>query len=526
MNTDESKPKLNQKNAVDTALLEQKMVEIEEEIAGDDYWNTQLDLEPEERERRKQAEIQGIRKWKQEIEKFMIDEDAPVEDRAFAKLQLSFENPGEELELDPFEAEVLGADCSNQGIHYDDVIASGVNQINDELITQGMTGNTVQFEQEPSIYRQLADKIIHQMKTHQAPWQRPWDKDGFLPFNGLTRKRYQGINILHLMAQQHYETCWMTEIQAESLGAGINENQKGTQIQYFKYGDEVVPRDAEGDLLLDSNGVPMREKWINEYVSPFLLHATVYNTEQMIFLPTPLPQPLPRSISSDDPLVRTETLLKSCKVRIEHIPNQRPFYDATNDSIYLNPPEEFASKQDYLIAALHELAHWTGHSSRLKRDINHPLGSEGYAKQTLRTAIAAMLLGDEIGIGHNPKQNEGYVFLWIRLLEADPRELWYAARDAEAIFQYLMNIEFKAWEAPLLAEYDPYTDEDWNDKPVGQTNLVFSTEHSSAAFDPDATPGERAFAKMQLAYENPGMGLELTEEEAEILGIDLDDHGA
>ena len=49
--------------------------------------------------------------------------------------------------------------------------------------------------------------------------------------------------------------------------------------------------------------------------------------------------------------------------------------------------------------------------SRLDRDLIHPFGSEGYSKEELRAEIASMLLGNELGIGHDPGQ---HALMWHR----------------------------------------------------------------------------------------------------------------
>ena len=47
----------------------------------------------------------------------------------------------------------------------------------------------------------------------------------------------------------------------------------------------------------------------------------------------------------------------------------RAFYRATADHIQLPPPEQFRSSEGYYATALHELTHWSGHKSRLDRDL-------------------------------------------------------------------------------------------------------------------------------------------------------------
>ncbi|AIC13632.1 hypothetical protein P303_03930 [Xylella fastidiosa MUL0034] len=73
----------------------------------------------------------------------------------------------------------------------------------------------------------------------------------------------------------------------------------------------------------------------------------------------------------------------------------------------------------------------------------HPFGSEGYAKEELRAEIASMILGDELGIGHDLGQHAAYVGSWIMVLKDDPLEIFRAAADAEKIQEYLLAFEQK-----------------------------------------------------------------------------------
>ncbi|WP_140410188.1 zincin-like metallopeptidase domain-containing protein, partial [Escherichia coli] len=101
----------------------------------------------------------------------------------------------------------------------------------------------------------------------------------------------------------------------------------------------------------------------------------------------------------------------------------------------------FPSADRYYATALHELGHWTGHASRLDRDLAHPFGSEGYAKEELRAEIASMIMGDELGIGHDPSQHVAYVKSWIKALQDDPLEIFRAAADAEKIQGFVLGLE-------------------------------------------------------------------------------------
>ena len=112
-------------------------------------------------------------------------------------------------------------------------------------------------------------------------------------------------------------------------------------------------------------------------------------------------------------------------------------------SIRLPAQDRFKTPRDYYATALHELGHWTGHPDRLARDLSNPFGSEGYAREELRAEIASLILGAELGIGYDPDRHAGYVDHWVQILTDTPKEILYAAADAERISEYILTIERK-----------------------------------------------------------------------------------
>ncbi|MGF2040618.1 MAG: zincin-like metallopeptidase domain-containing protein, partial [Nostoc sp. CmiVER01] len=57
--------------------------------------------------------------------------------------------------------------------------------------------------------------------------------------------------------------------------------------------------------------------------------------------------------------------------------------------------------------------------------------------------IASMIVGDELGIGHDPGQHAAYVGSWIKALQDEPLEVFRAAADAEKIHDYVLAFEQK-----------------------------------------------------------------------------------
>lgn len=289
-----------------------------------------------------------------------------------------------------------------------------------------------------SFVEMVADRLIEQLKEGVAPWQKPWqpgEAEASMPTNPVTGNRYKGINALHLMSQDRVDQRWMTYKQAESIGAQVRKGEKGTPIQYWKFSEEQTLTDANDKPLLDADGKAVKQTVRLE--RPSLFMATVFNAEQIDGLP---PQ-IPRKEQSWTASERAEGILKATGAAILHGEQDRAFYRPATDTIHLPNREQFDSADRYYATALHELGHWTGHPSRLDRDLAHPFGSEGYAREELRAEIASMIVGDELGIGHDPRQHAAYVGSWIKAIKDDPLEIFRAAADAEKIQDYVLGLE-------------------------------------------------------------------------------------
>jgi putative DNA primase/helicase len=283
----------------------------------------------------------------------------------------------------------------------------------------------------------VAEKLIEQLKEGTAPWQKPWEPGqpgAFLPTNPTTGKRYRGINAIQLMSQGRSDQRWMTYKQATAMGAQVRKGEKGTPIQYWKFSDEQIKTDDDGKPVLNAQGELVKQSVKLE--RPRVFMATVFNAEQIDGL-APL---LARQQRDWTAVERAEHILQASGADIRHGEQNRAFYKLATDSIHMPGKDQFPTADNYYATALHELGHWSGHALRLDRDLSHPFGSQGYAKEELRAEIASMILGDELGIGHDPGQHAAYVGSWIKALQDDPLEIFRAAADAEKIQDYVLGL--------------------------------------------------------------------------------------
>lgn len=289
--------------------------------------------------------------------------------------------------------------------------------------------------------QEVTDQIVGMLEKGVAPWQKPWEPgDPAIgkPINPTTERPYRGGNAVHLLAtalQRGYDDPrWMTYNQAAKEGWQVKRGEKGTQIEYWeasaKRGDEKS-RGSETDGVTKSK---------ND--GPRFLHRvyTVFNAQQIEGVP-PL---APKTHSAFEAVRAGEEILKNSGVAVHHDQGDRAFYKRSTDSIHLPPKEQFKDAAAYYGTALHELAHATGHPSRLNRatlNESYRFGDTNYAKEELRAELASVFLAAERGIPHDPQQHAAYVGSWIKVLKEDKHEIFRAAHDANAAADFLLALE-------------------------------------------------------------------------------------
>lgn len=285
--------------------------------------------------------------------------------------------------------------------------------------------------------RQVADDFIAALKAGTAPWQKPWAPGELRDaMNPTTGKPYRGINQWWLTLQGRSDPRWMTYKQALAINGQVQKGEKGTSVEYWRWTDEQTVKDERGRIVKDAEGQPLTKTVQLE--RPRVFFSKVFSAEQMEGLePLPVREPLPEW----ERHARVEALLSKSPVPINHVEGDRAFYRPSADQITLPLREQFASADLYYATAFHELAHSTGHDSRLKRDLAHPFGSEGYAREELTAEMSSLLLSQKLGLAFDPGNHHSYVASWIKLLEDDPREIFRAAAAAEKAVEWILVLE-------------------------------------------------------------------------------------
>lgn len=277
-------------------------------------------------------------------------------------------------------------------------------------------------------YRQeLTDRIIRALEDGVAPWQKPWAAGvAELPFNPVSGTVYRGGNVLALMDRGFSDPRWCTYRQAEERGWQVRKGERSTGIEFWKFYDDGERIDPETGEI---------EKVRIKRENPIVRYANVFNASQMDNVPEYV-----ADLPSWEPQEVADRILSASGVPIHHDQVSRAFYRPATDDIHLPPRDAFESSLKYYGVALHELGHATGHPSRLSRKLGTGFGTEDYAKEELRAELASMFLAHRLGIPFDAKSHAAYVGSWIQALKNDKNEIFRAARDAEKITEYVLNL--------------------------------------------------------------------------------------
>jgi antirestriction protein ArdC len=285
----------------------------------------------------------------------------------------------------------------------------------------------------PSAAETITAAIVAKLEAGTRPWIQPWPGASISRPLRACGTPYRGINVLWLWmaaeAAGHTSPYWMTYHQAQQLGAQVRKGERGTvAIFYRAYARETAEEDGD-----DERGRTRR----------VLKSFTVFNTCQVDGLPErffPKPRPVPAPIERDAPL---DAFFAAIPARVRHS-GAEAFYSPVPDEITMPEPGLFNDLDHYRATLAHELSHWTGHESRLARQMSGRFGSDAYAMEELVAELSAAMLGAELGLPvAHLDHHASYLASWLRLLKADSRAILSVAAKAEEAASLLLRLGAK-----------------------------------------------------------------------------------
>ena len=282
----------------------------------------------------------------------------------------------------------------------------------------------------PQLYADVTAKIVAELEAGRVPWVQPWDgaKAGLgLPRNAATANAYSGINILILWSavieRGFTVQNWLTFRQALSLGGHVRKGEKGVTLVYA---DRFTPK-AERERAA-ADGDEARS-------IPFLKRFTVFNVAQCDGLPDDLLAP-PAILPESETVPAAEALITATGAAF-HVGGAMAFYMQSLDCIEVPPQAAFHEPVNYYRTCFHELGHWTGHPSRLARDLSGRFGSRAYAAEELVAEMASAFVCAALGIVPTVRHAD-YIASWLDLLRDDDRAIFRAASLASKAADFLL----------------------------------------------------------------------------------------
>ena len=292
----------------------------------------------------------------------------------------------------------------------------------------------------------ITNLIIERLEAGTRPWVKPWRG---LPVSRPLRScgtPYRGMNVfwLWMVADMngYASPYWMTYAQAIKLGAQVRKGEKSTIAIFYKsYSKEVEATEA-GEAHEENRHV--------------LRAYAVFNADQIDGLPERYHP------SHDLVLVEPEGRKADLDVFFGRIPavlrhiGSEAYYEPVADRITMPPPELFSGFDHYYATLGHELSHWTGHGSRLDRNLQNRFGSAAYAAEELIAELSSAILGAELGLPVAHLDNHAsYIDHWLKLLRDDDRAILTAAARAEEASALLLKLggrEIEVGDAEPVSE--------------------------------------------------------------------------
>lgn len=294
-----------------------------------------------------------------------------------------------------------------------------------------------------AIAARVTANIIEALQNGVRPWVQPWDRATALALplrsNGIP---YRGFNVLALWAcaseRQFAPRHWLTLRQANALDAHVRRGERATHITY--YADDTATRDTATDATpADNKAQPQKRR-------TFLRTYAVFNAAQIDNLPahfyaTPAPIADCDAAQLDDRFARVPATITHG--------GARACYNPATDTIHLPPRHSFIAAAQYFATLLHELAHWTGHATRLARDLHPRSSATAYAREELVAELTAAFLGAELGLPvEHLECHASYLDHWLAILDREPAALLAAAGHAQRAADLLRPFLFPEPTAP------------------------------------------------------------------------------
>ena len=274
------------------------------------------------------------------------------------------------------------------------------------------------------IYAEVTNRIIDQMEQGIIPWQKPWGGMEGGAYSGSTGKPYSLLNQMLLSRPGAYYTF----NQIQKMGGNVRKGEKSSLIVFWK---QIPVKEQDGQT-----------GEVKTTVVPMLRYYSVFHSDQGDGITTPATEPKPIYNSPEAESIVSEYLHRSGVELIQRVSDEA-YYSPSRDCVVLPMPEQFNSMEERFSTTFHELAHSTGHQSRLNRlRATAHFGNESYSKEELVAEITAAALMNHTGLETKGtfRNSAAYIQSWLSALRNDKRLIITASGAASKAFDYIVGL--------------------------------------------------------------------------------------
>lgn len=272
-------------------------------------------------------------------------------------------------------------------------------------------------------YDLITEKILAALESGTVPWRKPWNSAGIAM--NIDRRAYRGINQFLLQLAPFENPVFLTYRKAEELGGHVRKGEKGLPVVFWK---ELDPRKSES-----GEADPNSPRFLLRYYH-------VFNVAQVDGL-KPEDVPAPQTFDHD-PIPEAEAIVAGMPNAPRIGNGGAAWYAPALDIVTVPCLSRFDRAEEYYSTLFHELAHSTGHKTRLDRkslETPQPFGSLDYSREELVAEMTAAFLCGTCGIEPATLDNSAaYIANWIKVLRADNRAAIVAAAQAQRAADYIL----------------------------------------------------------------------------------------
>jgi antirestriction protein ArdC len=287
------------------------------------------------------------------------------------------------------------------------------------------------------VYEAITNRVVVAIEEGAGEWRMPWHRSGISrPINAHTKKPYRGVNMVALWAAadafRYSFGLWATYKQWRELDAQVQKGERASLIVFWK--------ELEREVEDEETGERVRKKTL------FARASWVFNAAQVDgWAPPAAPE---RNLV--EAIDQAEAFTAATGADVRH-GGDRAYYRRSDDHVQMPDRERFTGSatstptETYYATLLHELTHWTGHESRLDRDLSGRFGNDAYAIEELVAELGAAFLCADLSVTNTPRPDHAaYIENWLKVLKRDKRAIFTAARKAAEATDYLANLQPRA----------------------------------------------------------------------------------